>query len=302
VPTLIPIGRPIPNTQAYILDDHLNPVPIGVPGELHVGGAGLARGYLNRPELTAEKFMPHPFSSEPGARLYKTGDLARYRPDGAIEFLGRGDNQVKIRGYRIELGEIEAVLAQHPALQEAVVLARDDVPGDRRLVAYVVPRPDVPLPSADELRQSLQQRLPAYMVPAAFVPLEALPLTPNGKVDRKALPPPDRSRAAQEALVAPRTPAEDLLAAIWADVLQVEQVGIYDNFFELGGHSLLATQVISRVRKALQVEVPVRRIFEAPTLAELAAVVRELQANGARRQVPAIRPVSLETYRVKRPS
>jgi amino acid adenylation domain-containing protein len=272
--TVVPIGRPIANTQIYILDPHLTPVPIGVAGELHIGGDGLARGYLNRPELTAEKFIANPVSNEPGARLYKTGDLARYLPDGNIEFLGRMDNQVKIRGYRIELGEIEAVLSQHPAVQQAVVLARDDIPGDKRLIAYIV-NANGSAPSAHDLRSYLQQKLPDYMMPSAFVFLDTLPLTPNGKLDRKALPAPDQSRADfDDAFVAPRTPVEEILANIWADVLKLDKVGIHDNFFHLGGHSLLATQVVSRVNHSFQINLPLRRLFETPTIAGLADFIQ----------------------------
>jgi amino acid adenylation domain-containing protein len=264
-----PIGRPIPDLQIYVLDTHLNPVPIQVPGEIYVGGAGLARGYLNRPELTAERFIPNPFSNEPEARLYKTGDLARYLPDGNIEFLGRIDEQVKIRGFRIELGEIEAVLGQHPKVQDSVVIAQPDHLSGKRLVAYVVPyQAQVPTPS--ELRRFLKQKLPDYMVPAAFVELESMPLTPNGKVDRRALPAPDQERPElEEGFVAPRIPTEEILAVIWAEVLRVKQVGIHDNFFELGGHSLLATQVISRLRQAFGIELRLQTLFEAPTLGEL---------------------------------
>jgi len=276
----IPIGRPISNTQIYLLDRYLNPVPIGVRGELHIGGDGLARGYLNRPELTAERFIPDPFSAEPGARLYKTGDLARYLPDGNIEFLGRLDQQVKVRGHRIELGEIEAVLGLHAGVREAVVVAREDVPGDKRLVAYLVVAQEQRAPSTGELRSYLKQKLPEYMVPQAFVMLDALPLTPNGKVDRRALPAPDEARPelAQQ-YVAPRNAVEEVVADIWAEVLKVEQVGIHDNFFELGGHSLLATQVISRVRRAVQVELPLRALFEDPTVAGLS---HRLIANEAK--------------------
>jgi hypothetical protein len=272
------IGRPIANTQVYLLDSHLQPVPIGVPGELYIGGAGLARGYLNRPDLTAERFIPHPCSDEPGARLYRTGDLARYRPDGRLDFLGRLDHQVKIRGYRVELGEIEAVLTQHPAVQEAVVQAREDTPANRRLVAYVVAR-QPPGPSSGAIRRFLQAKLPGYMVPAAVVSLETLPLTTNGKVDRRALPPPDRDRPTlEETFVAPRTPVEEALAGIWADVLGLTQVGIHDNFFALGGHSLLASQVLSRLRHRFQVELPLRVLFEAPTLVGLASAVAQCLA------------------------
>jgi len=267
----VPIGRPITNTQVYLLDAHLQPVPVGVSGELYIGGVGLARGYLNRPELTAERFIPNPFSDEPGARLYRTGDLARYLPDGNIEFLGRIDHQVKVRGFRIELGEIEAVLRQHPHLQAAVVLAREDTPGDKRLVAYVVPREE-PAPTISELRRFLKETLPEYMVPSAFVYLDALPLTPNGKVDRRALPAPDQTRPELEsAYVAPRTREEKILADIWAQVLGVEQVGVHDNFFELGGDSILSIQVIARANQA-GLQLTPRQLFQAPTVAGLAAM------------------------------
>ena len=270
----IPIGKPIGNTEVHILDSHLNPVPIGVPGELHIGGDGLARGYLNRPELTAEKFIANPFSNEPEARLYKTGDLARYMADGSIEFLGRIDSQVKIRGYRIELGEIESVLAQYPAIQQALVLAREDSPGDKRLVAYVVAAAGC-VPSVDTLRSFLQQKLPDYMVPSAFVFLDSLPLTPNGKLDRKALPVPDQSRPAlEDAFAAPRTPVEEILANIWSEVLKLDKVGIHDNFFHLGGHSLLATQVVSRIHGRFGFDLPLREVFAAPTIAALALKIQ----------------------------
>jgi len=273
------IGRPIANTQIYILDPHGNPAPIGIPGEIYIGGAGLARGYLNRPELTAEKFIANPFSTERGARLYRTGDSARYLPDGNIEFLGRLDNQVKIRGFRIELGEIEAVLGQHSSLREAVVLVREDNPGEKQLVAYTVAAAGF-MPSVNELRGFLQQKLPEYMVPSAFVMLDSLPFTPNGKVDRKALPAPDQTRPElEETFVAPRTPIEQTLVAIWGKVLKLEKVGIHDNFFELGGHSLLATQVMSRIRSAFSIDLPLRRMFESPTVAEIAFIITESQAQ-----------------------
>jgi acyl-CoA synthetase (AMP-forming)/AMP-acid ligase II len=241
----VSIGRPLAHLQTYILDAQLQPVPIGVPGELHIGGDSLAKGYLNSAELSAEKFIPNPFSQKPGARLYKTGDKVRYLPDGNIEFLGRIDNQVKIRGFRIELGEIETLLAQHPGIRETVVIAREDLAGDKRLVAYVVAQPTPP--SSSQLRSFLQERLPHYMVPSAFVWLDNMPLTPNGKVNRRALPAPDASSISVEAeFVAPTNPTEEILAAIWTEVLGSERVGIHDNFFELGGHSLLVIQVISR--------------------------------------------------------
>ncbi|MEG4111235.1 MULTISPECIES: amino acid adenylation domain-containing protein [unclassified Microcoleus] len=270
---LVPIGRPIANTQLYILDRSLQPVPIGVTGELHIGGDGLARGYLNRTELTTQKFIPNPFSNQPGERLYKTGDLARYLPDGNIEFLGRIDNQVKIRGFRIELGEIEAVLMQNRAVQDAVVIDQEYDLNDKRLVAYVVPSQEQVL-SISELRRDLKQKLPEHMIPSAFVQLEAVPLTPNGKVDRRALPVPDGTRSNLEETFVPHlTPFEEVLAGIWSEVLRLEWVGIHDNFFELGGHSLLATQVISRVREAFGVELPLHTLFEEPTLAGLAKSV-----------------------------
>ncbi len=272
---VLPIGRPIANTRVYVLDRHLQPVPVGVPGELHIGGAGLARGYLGRPALTAERFIPDPFVDHPGARLYKTGDLARHRADGNLEFLGRLDHQVKLRGFRIELGEVEAVLARHPAVREAVVALREDRPGDGRLVAYLVSREDPP-PSIRELRGFLADTLPAYMVPAAFVPLATMPRTPNGKVDRRALPPPADSRLGLDGrFVAPRTAVEGRLAAIWCESLGVARVGCHDDFFELGGHSLLATQIVSRIRSALGLDLPVRALFDAPTVAGLAALVEE---------------------------
>jgi amino acid adenylation domain-containing protein len=285
------IGRPIANTQIYILDNHLQPVPIGVPGELHIGGAGLARGYLNRPDLTREKFIPNPFSDEPQARLYKTGDLARYLPDGNIQFLVRRDHQVKIRGFRIEIGEIEAVLSQHPDVREAVVIARDDQPGNKRLVAYVVPNQELGA-TASELRRLLKEKLPDYMVPSAFVILKEMPLTPNGKVDRRGLPAPDSSqRSLETSFVPPRTPTEALLAAIWSDILGLE-VGIHDNFFEVGGHSLQATQVISRLREAFCVELPLRRLFESPTIAELSEFIEAVRRDDQSQMMSSIQPVS----------
>ena len=264
----VPIGRPIANTQTYVLDAAMQPTPIGVPGELYLGGVNLARGYLNRPDLTAEKFVPDPFSGKPEARLYKTGDLARYWPDGALEYLGRLDHQVKIRGFRIELGEIETALASHPAIREAVVLAREDQPGDKRLVAYLVAA-QMPAPTTQELRQFLQATLPEYMIPAAFVFLEAMPLNPNGKIERRALPIPELAGAA-ERYVAPRTPTEQILADIWAEILGMERIGIHGNFFELGGHSLMATQAISRIREQFGVELPLRVLFEVEDIAALA--------------------------------
>jgi acyl-CoA synthetase (AMP-forming)/AMP-acid ligase II/acyl carrier protein len=282
--TTVPIGRAIGNTQVYILDAHLNPVPIGGVGEIHIGGDGLARGYLNRPELTAEKFIANFFSHEPGARLYKTGDLSRYLPDGNIEFLGRIDNQVKLRGYRIELGEIEAVLGQHPMVQSSVVVVREDTPGDKRLVGYVVARSDESF-DIQEVRKYLKQKLPEYMIPSQFVLLDALPLTPNGKVGRKALPAPDQDRPELgNVYQAPRTPMEETLATIWSGLLKVEKVGIRDNFFDLGGHSLLATQIVSRIRSTLSLEVPLRCLFESPTIEQMAAAITEQGETQSREQ------------------
>jgi len=269
----VPIGRPIANTQVYVLNAQLQPVPVGIPGELYIGGDGLARGYLNRPELTSERFIPNPFSEVSGDRLYKTGDLVRYLSDGNIEFLGRLDDQVKIRGFRIELAEIEAVLRQHPDVLQSVAITREDSPGEKQLVAYWVANPER-VPSISELGNFLKQQLPEYMIPRAFVSLDALPLTPNGKIDRRALPTPEIAHLPVETtFVAPRTPVEEILTAIWAEVLGVKQVGIYDNFFELGGHSLGAIQLISRVRSSLAVEVPLPSLFENPTISGLAEFV-----------------------------
>ncbi|MEG4350117.1 amino acid adenylation domain-containing protein [Microcoleus sp. LAD1_D3] len=327
----VSIGRPIANTQIFILDRYLMPVPVGVFGELHIGGAGLSRGYLNRPELTAEKFIPNPFAEDgihasyrfrlhrnhkiestvnsqqstvnsqqstvnnPSSfilseRLYKTGDLARYLPDGNIEFMGRSDHQVKVRGFRIELGEIEAVLSQYPAVREAIALVREDNPGDKRLVAYIVANSELRGGHGDtdpthsefinHLRVFLKQKLPQYMMPSAFVLLEAMPLTPNGKIDRRSLRAPDTNTAEFESnFTEPRTPDEQLIAEIWAEVLGLERVGIHDNFFELGGHSLLATQAIARLREAFQIELPLRVLFESPTVASLSDSLRDSFAS-----------------------
>ncbi|NOK39811.1 AMP-binding protein, partial [Corallococcus exercitus] len=240
----VPIGRPVANTQIRLLDSRLEPVPVGVPGELFIGGVQVGRGYLGRPELTAERFIPDAFSDMPGARLYRTGDVARWLPDGAIEYVGRADFQVKVRGLRIELGEIESALEQHPGVRQAVVVAREDAAGDKRLVAYVACRSGAEAVDVSALRARLHEKLPEYMVPSAFVVLEALPLTPSGKVDRKALPAPEAPVSTAE-YVAPRNPTEEKLAALWAQVLRVPRVGATDHFFELGGHSLLATQLVS---------------------------------------------------------
>ncbi|MGZ3458318.1 MAG: non-ribosomal peptide synthetase, partial [Archangium sp.] len=278
----IPIGSPIANTQVYLLDSQMQPVPVGVPGELYIGGEGLARGYLSRPDLTAERFVPNPFSAEPGARLYRTGDLARWRQEGVLEFLGRQDNQVKVRGFRIELAEVEAALLRHSSVREAVAVVREDSPGDKRLVTYVVGHTGQTL-EAEVLREHLKARLPEYMVPSTFVVLEALPLSSNGKVDRKALPVPGGTRGAREdTYVAPRDELEQELAALWSEVLGVERVGIHDDVLSLGGHSLLATRLVSRVRQAFQVELPLKDFFSAPTVATLSLRILEAMA-----QVPA---------------
>jgi len=270
------IGRPIDNAQIYILDEQLRQVPIGEPGELHIGGVGLARGYLNRPELTTEKFIAHPFSDEPGARLYKTGDMARYLPDGQIAFMGRIDHQIKIRGYRIEPNEIVSVLNSHPDMLASVVVAREDKPGDKRLVAYVIAVSGTYI-TVGSLRELLGTHLPDYMVPAAFVQLEALPTTSSGKVDRAALPAPDGTNTVRdEVITAPGTPTEERLAGILAPLLGLEQVGIDDNFFLLGGHSLLGTQLIARVAAAFRVDLSLRVLFNAPTVRQLSAEIERL--------------------------
>ncbi|MGE5215803.1 MAG: non-ribosomal peptide synthetase, partial [Chloroflexota bacterium] len=277
------IGRPITNTQGYILDRRLNPVPAGVIGDLYLGGEGLARGYLNRPDLTAEKFIPDPFGKREG-RLYKTGDVARYLPNGNIQFLGRRDNQVKVRGFRIELGEIETILGQYPTVRQAVVVASEEVAGDKQLIAYIVTDREGSF-SIDELRSFMKNKLPSYMVPSTFVVLDSLPLTPNGKVDRKALPAPTSSRPdLTEPFVAPRTREEELIANIWAEVLNIKTIGIHDNFFDLGGHSLLAMRVISHVRKTFAMDIAVRTLFEAPTVAGFAAALLLKQSEHAAQQ------------------
>jgi amino acid adenylation domain-containing protein len=268
----VSIGRPIANTTAYILDELLNPVPIGVAGELHIGGAGMARGYINRPDLTAQKFIANPFSNPPNSQLYKTGDLVRYRADGNIEFLGRVDNQIKIRGFRVELEEIEHVLRQYAGVSDCVVVLREDHNNDHRLVAYVVVR-EQSRSVVSELRNFLKAKLPSYMVPAAFEMIGALPVMTNGKIDRRALPEPQTSIEMDESFTAPRTPIEELLAATWREVLKLEQIGIHDNFFDLGGHSLLAARVVSNVLTTLDVEFGMVDVFQAPTIASLAELL-----------------------------
>ena len=282
------IGIAIPHLELHVLDRHLKPTPIGVPGELFVGGDGLARGYLNRPELTDQKFIPHPFSATPGERLYRTGDLVRYTSDGDIEYLGRIDHQVKLRGFRVELGEIESVLAQHPAVREAVALIHEAGPNDQRLVAYVICGEDV---ADGELRAHIRERLPEYMVPAAFVRLDAFPLTANGKLDRRALPKPEWARRdSDRAYIAPGTETEAALARIWQDVLGVKQVGLHDSFFDLGGHSLLATQVVSRVRDLFHIELSLRVFFESPSLESVAKAI-DAEAGREALAAPPIKPV-----------
>ncbi|HQA67127.1 MAG TPA: amino acid adenylation domain-containing protein [Aggregatilineales bacterium] len=287
------IGRPVLNARLYVLDGHGQPVPVGVPGELYIGGAGVAHGFLNRPELTAERFLPDPFAGQPGARMYKTGDLVRYLPDGNVEFLGRTDHQVKLRGFRMELGEIEAGLKAHPAVADAAVLVREDRPGDARLVGYVVPEAGA-APTVDDLRTFLGRTLPEYMVPALYVFLEAMPLTPNGKVDRRALPAPDWAGEAADEYVAPRTPTEEVLAGLFAAVLRVERVGATSDFFALGGHSLLATQLVSRVREAFNVDLPLRTLFQHSTVERLAKEIEQLQRAAVGPDAPPIERIPRE--------
>jgi amino acid adenylation domain-containing protein len=293
----IPIGRPIANTRIYILDGEQQPVPGGVVGELYIAGEGVAAGYVDQPERTAERFVHDRFGGDGEARMYRTGDLARYLADGQVEFLGRGDDQVKIRGFRVELGEIEAVLGQQAGVQQAVVLAREDGRGERRLAAYVVARRETNL-DLNALREHLARHLPEYMIPAALVPLAKLPLTANGKVDRQALPAPEQASMEAASYVAPRTPTEQMVAQIWAEVLRLDRVGIHDNFFKIGGHSLKATQVISRVRKQLRKDLAIRLLFERPTVHEIARVVDALPESVAKRKEPELMRVSRDSYRV----
>ncbi|OLF53508.1 non-ribosomal peptide synthetase [Pseudomonas chlororaphis] len=308
-PDNTPIGKPIANTRMYLLDEQLQPVPLGVVGELYIGGVQVARGYLHRPQLSAERFLKDPFRDEPQARMYRTGDVGRYLPDGVIEYLGRNDDQVKIRGLRIELGEIQARLTQFPGIKEAVVVAREDVPGDKRLVAYYTTEAANAAPEAEALRSHLLEQLPEYMLPAAFVPLDALPLSPNGKLDRKALPAPDLEALRVREYEAPVGDTEILLAQIWAELLNLERVGRHDHFFELGGHSLLAVNLIARMRR-VGLAADVRVLFGQPTLAALAAAVGDgrevaVPANGivpgAERIVPAMLPLaSLDQEAIER--
>ena len=284
------IGRPIANTQIHILDGHLQPVPIGITGEIYIGGDGVARGYLNRPELTAERFIYHSFDGAMEWRLYKTGDLARYLPDGNIEFLGRSDDQVKIRGFRIELGEIERAMVRHSEVRQVAVVAREDSTGDKSLVAYVVPRGSQP--SINDLRSFLRESLPEYMLPASFVFLDSLPLTLNGKLDRKALPALDESRPRlDQVFIEPRTPTEQILAGIWKVVLNLETIGIYDNFFDLGGHSLLAVRVAAKIEETFGKRLPLASFFQLATVDQLAKFLSD--------EVPVTPWLSLMPIRTK---
>ena len=273
-PATVPIGRPISNTRVYVVDRHLEPAPIGVAGELYIGGAGVARGYVGQPELTEAAFIDNPFVE--GDRVYRTGDRARYLPDGIVEFLGRFDDQVKIRGFRVEPGEVEHALALHPTIHQAAVVALDDGHGDPRLVAYVL---SDELPALEELRSFLLKELPEFMVPSLIVPIDVLPMTPSGKIDRLALPDPTTIAQRQTEYVAPRTTLEEELATMWAEVLGVDRVGVTDDFFALGGHSLLATQVVARVRSGIGVELPLHTLFVSPTVRQLADEVIALDGG-----------------------
>ena len=299
------IGRPIDNTRIYILDSRLQPVAQGLAGEIYIGGAGVSRGYLNRPELTAERFMPDPFSAQVGARMYKTGDLARWLADGRIDYLGRNDFQVKIRGFRIEIGEIETLLRQHPQLREAAVAVYEPVPEDKRLVAYAVGHNET-VPTLSELRDFLKPKLPEFMLPSVFMFLDALPLTPNGKLDRKALPKPDLSRQVTEVeFTAPRTPLERQLAELWAEVLKLERIGVHDSFFTLGGHSLLAVKVIAEINKRFATDLALGAIYRSPTIEQLSLIISSgigqpcwysmvpIQTQGSRPPLFAIHTITL---------
>jgi acyl carrier protein len=274
---IVPLGRPIANTELYILDKNQQPVPVGVPGELYIGGKGVTRGYLHRPKLTQERFVPNPFSNDATARLYRTGDLVRYQRDGNVEFLGRMDFQVKVRGHRIELGEIETILSRHEAVREAVIILREDIPGDQRLVAYLLLQPGLQ-PSPATMRAYLLSLLPEYMVPSNFVVLEKFPLTPNHKVDRKALPAPLLVVQAEDSVntTIPKNDIEQTLMEIWQKVLQIPQVGTQDNFFHLGGNSLVAVRLIKEVLSAFNVDLPLISLFESPTIADLAKQISAL--------------------------
>jgi acyl-coenzyme A synthetase/AMP-(fatty) acid ligase/acyl carrier protein len=275
----LPIGRPLSNTEVWVLDRQGHLAPAGVTGELYIGGDGIAREYLGRPDLTAERFVPHPFSNEPGARLYRTGDLVRYMSDGNIVFLKRMDHQVKVRGFRVELGEIEAALNQYWAISKSVVIDNDDLPGGTRLIAYIVPEEGVE-PASAELYAFLKEKIPSYMIPSIFVTLKEIPLTPNGKVNRAELPVPQMSEDGASAnFVAPRSPLEETLAEIWRETLGVAQIGVESNFFDLGGHSLMATRVVTQIRERFGVELPLRVLFESPTIAGLAQHLDAVQVK-----------------------
>ena len=291
----VPIGRPIANNQVYILDGLLQPVPTGVVGELYIAGDGVSAGYLNLPDQTAERFLPNPFVTGPDAKMYRTGDLARYLPGGEIEFLGRSDDQVKIRGFRIELGEIESVLQRHPGVRQGVIMARDDERGEKRLVAYVTADRHV---SIDDLRLYLKAELPDYMVPSAIVLLPKIPLTANGKIDRQNLPEPETIET--KVFVAPKTETEIIVSRIFADILHRDCISIDDNFFDLGGHSLLATQVVSRIREQFRIELPIRALFENPTINGLASTIANSEAIIEPSQASRIVPVSRDAYRASR--
>jgi amino acid adenylation domain-containing protein len=290
----VPIGRPIANTRVYVLDDDRRPVPVGTPGELYIAGAGVTAGYWQQPERTGERFVPEPFVSDAKAQMYRTGDRVRQLPNGAIEFLGRADDQVKIRGFRIELGEIEAVLSEHTGVRQAVVVAREQENGEKRLVAYVVAKTR-PAPNGETLAEHLLKKLPDYMVPAAWVMLEELPRNANGKVDRQALPAPEEARGVE--YVAPRTAVEEVVAGMWAELLKLERVGVHEDLFRLGAHSLLATQVVSRVRRVFQVEIPLRALFETPTVAGLALKIEQAKEQGQTTTEPNLVAVSRDLFR-----
>lgn len=309
----VPIGRPLANREIYILDRHCNPVPIGVPGELHIGGMSLARGYLKRPDLTADKFIPDPFSNIAGARMYKTGDLARHLPDGNIEYIGRTDHQVKVRGFRIELGEIETALSQHTSVRQAIVSTHQGVPGEKRLVAYVVGDLEHAL-TASDLRSFLKDKVPEYMVPSVFMLLDSLPTMPNGKVDRGALPKPDQTRPEMgKTLVAPRDELERTLAGLWEEVLNIRPIGVTDNFFELGGHSLLAVRLFALIDKRLGKRLPLAALFRGATVEGLAELVRQnslsetpsslvpIQPGGHKRPLFLVHPAGGHVFPVCRP-
>jgi len=299
-PRPVTIGRPIACTQVYVLDQRMQPVPVGVAGEIFLGGAGLARGYLRRPAITAERFIPNQFSTQAGARLYRTGDLARYLPNGELEFIGRADHQVKLRGFRIELGEVEAVLRSHVDVAEVVAVVREDTPGEQRLVAYLTNKAEANTASAAELRRYLKEKLPDYMVPNSFLILQTLPLTPNGKIDRRALPAPDQTMLpANGNVVAPRTAVEEKLVAIWCELLGVSSVSIIDNFFDMGGHSLLLTQLASRIRSTFGIELPLRRLFELTTIADLSTSIEKAGEGNGASPATVIEPRRRDAYRMK---